>query len=323
VDHVARATAARHLTASELLYGGAVTPVRLAYLGTPALAVPPLHALVDAGHEVALVVTRDDRRRGRGSGTAPSPVKAAAIELGLPVTHTLGDVADAGVELGVVVAYGRIIPAGLLQRVPMVNLHFSLLPRWRGAAPVERAILAGDTETGVCVMAVDETLDTGPVYASEAVAIGPDEGLEELRGRLVAIGSRLLVGVLAGGAAHLPEPRPQAGEATYAEKILPHELELRWDRPAGELARVVRLGRAWTSFRARRLGVLDAGAVTGPAPGGPGAAGEPGTLVDGGVVCGGGTVLALRLVQPEGRRPMAFDDWVRGARPVPGERLDQ
>ena len=142
---------------------------RLAYLGTPEMAVPPLRALAGAGHDIALCVTRPDRRRGRGSLTTPSPVKEAATELGIPVSHDMDDVAGARVELAVVVAFGRIIPARLLAEVPMVNLHFSLLPRWRGAAPVERAILAGDRETGVCLMKVEEGLDTGPVYATRRV----------------------------------------------------------------------------------------------------------------------------------------------------------
>jgi methionyl-tRNA formyltransferase len=120
-------------------------------------------------------------------------VKAAALELGLPVSHAMEDVAEAGVELAVVVAYGRIIPVSLLDRVPMVNLHFSLLPRWRGAAPVERAILAGDHETGVCLMKVEEGLDTGPVYARRVVALGEDLDLAALRAELTEVGSALLV----------------------------------------------------------------------------------------------------------------------------------
>ena len=128
------------------------------------MAVPPLRALVGAGHDVALCVTRPDRRRGRGKEETPSPVKVAATELGIAVTHDMDDLTTAGVELAVVVAYGRIIPVRLLEQIPMVNLHFSLLPRWRGAAPVERAILAGDRQTGVCLMKVEEGLDTGPVY---------------------------------------------------------------------------------------------------------------------------------------------------------------
>lgn len=132
------------------------------------MAVRPLQDLVAAGHDIALCVTRPDRRRGRGGAVTPSPVKEAALDLGVPISHEMEDVAEAGVELAVVVAYGRIIPVTLLERVPMVNLHFSLLPRWRGAAPVERAILAGDRETGVCLMQLEEGLDTGPVYARSA-----------------------------------------------------------------------------------------------------------------------------------------------------------
>ena len=288
---------------------------RLAYLGTPELAVPPLRALVAAGHEVVLVVTRPDRRRGRGPATSPSPVKAAATDLGLPVTSDLAALAGSGAGLGVVVAFGRIIPADLLATLPMVNLHFSLLPRWRGAAPVERAILAGDAVTGVCLMAVAEGLDTGDVYARAEVPIG-DEPLEELRGRLVDLGSAMLVDLLAAGPGGLPEPVPQVGVPTYADKLQPAELELDWGRPAVELARVVRLGRAHTAFRGRRLGVLAARAVrTGADRGAP-----PGTLDDGAVLTGDGR-LALDRVQPEGGRPMAAADWWRGVRPEPGARL--
>ncbi len=312
-----------------------MTPVRLAYLGTPEVAVPPLRALVEAGHDVALVVTRPDRRRGRGGATSPSPVKQAAVELGLPVVHDLDALAGAGtgggnagtgVELGVVVAYGRLVPAPVLRRVPMVNLHFSLLPRWRGAAPVERAILAGDQSTGVCVMAVEEGLDTGPVYAARQVSIGPREHAGELRGRLVGLGSELLVDVLAGGATHLPEARPQVGEPTYAAKIGPAELELHWERPAAELARVVRLDRAWTTFRGRRLGVLRAEVVAAPvdrpsgAAGSPGRPPDPGSLLGDTVVTGDGA-LRLLSVHPAGGRPTDAPSWLRGARPVGGERL--
>jgi methionyl-tRNA formyltransferase len=264
---------------------------RLVYLGTPAEAVPPLRALVAAGHEVRLVVSRPDKRRGRGGGVAPSPVKAAALELGIPVTDRVDDVCEVGAELGVVVAFGQLIKPHVLARVPMVNVHFSLLPRWRGAAPVERAILAGDRETGVCLMALDEGLDTGPVYACERVAIGDDETAAELRDRLVALGTRMLCDLLAGP---LPEPRPQSGEPTYAAKIAPEELRLDWSRPAEELVRVVRVGGAWTTFRGRRLKVHRA--RVGP---------------DG--------RLELLEVQPEGGRRMSFADWARGARWQPGE----
>jgi len=164
---------------------------RLAYLGTPAMAVPPLQALARAGHDVVLCVTRPDKRRGRGGQTTPSPVKEAAIGLGIPVSHDLGDLSGSAAELAVVVAYGRIIPAALLDELPMVNLHFSLLPRWRGAAPVERAILAGDRETGVCLMKVEEGLDSGPVYAVRTVPVDDEVTLDELRTRLVDVASVL------------------------------------------------------------------------------------------------------------------------------------
>jgi methionyl-tRNA formyltransferase len=183
--------------------------VKLVYLGTPEMAVPPLRALVDAGHEVVLVVTRVDKRRGRGSGVSPSPVKAAALELGLPVSHDVDDAIVAaqeqGAELGVVVAFGQIIKPHVLDVLPMVNLHFSLLPRWRGAAPVERALLAGDEVTGVCVMALEEGLDTGGVYARREVPIGPETTAAELRGQLVDVGTQLLVDTLAEP---LGEPEP-------------------------------------------------------------------------------------------------------------------
>jgi len=168
--------------------------------------VPPLRGLVEGGFDVPLVVSGADRRRGRGSATSPSPVKAAALELGLPVTERVDDVLGVAADLGVVVAYGRLIRPHVLAEVPMVNLHFSLLPRWRGAAPVERALLAGDDETGVCLMQLEEGLDTGPVYGCERTAIGLEETLDELRGRLVQVGTDLLLRSLREG---LGEPTPQ------------------------------------------------------------------------------------------------------------------
>jgi methionyl-tRNA formyltransferase len=290
---------------------------RLAYLGTPDMAVPPLRALVEAGHDIALCVTRPDRRRGRGKEETPSPVKVAATELGLPVTHDMHDLATAGVELAVVVAYGRIIPLRLLEQVPMVNLHFSLLPRWRGAAPVERAILAGDRETGVCLMEVEEGLDTGPVYAVRTVPVDDDITLAALRVELVAVASALVVDALAQGVSGLPDPMPQEGEVTVADKITKEDLHLDWTRPAAEVKRVVRLGRAWTTFRGRRLTVLDV--ALGP-DGHEAGEHAPGVL-DGFVVATGSGSLLLRQVQPESRSPMSADEWLRGVRPAVGERL--
>ncbi len=288
---------------------------RLAYLGTPELAVPPLRALVGAGHHVVLCVTRPDRRRGRGGRTMPSPVKAAATELGVPVGHDIEDLASTDAELGVVVAFGRIIPARLLDVLPMVNVHFSLLPRWRGAAPLERAILAGDAETGVCLMKVEAGLDSGPVYAVRRVPLG-EATLAELRDELVDVGTAMLVESLRGGVAGLPTPEPQRGEITIAQKVSREDLCLDWARPAVQLARVVRLGRAWTTAGARRLTVLEARA----APSSEGPVHPPGT-VDGVTVATGEGVLVLRRVQPESRSPMSAEEWRRGAHLAPGQRL--
>ena len=296
---------------------------RLVFLGTPEAAVEPLRTLVQAGHDVALVVSRADKRRGRGSALVPSPVKAAATALGLEVTDTLDDALAVGAELGVVVAYGRIVPVAVLDRLPMVNLHFSLLPRWRGAAPVERAILEGDAETGVCLMAVEAGLDTGAVYAVEATAIGHEETADELRSRLVAIGCRLLEVHLAGGRAGLPTPRDQAGNPSYADKVAAHEHELDWSADAVQLRRVVRLGRAWTTFRGRRLRVLASGPSAGPSAdaGAVVSPPAPGELRGTEVGAGGGTSLVLRTVQPEGKRPMDADAWLHGIHPGADDRL--
>ena len=288
---------------------------RLAYLGTPAMAVPPLQALAKAGHDVVLCVTRPDKRRGRGGRTTPSPVKEAAIALGIPVSHDLGDLSGSAADLAVVVAYGRIIPAALLDELPMVNLHFSLLPRWRGAAPVERAILAGDRETGVCLMKVEEGLDSGPVYAVRTVPVDDEVTLDELRTRLVDVASVLTVETLANGLRGLPEPTPQRGKPTIATKITKEDLHLDWEAPAAQLKRVVRLGRAWTTFRGKRVTVLDATVDEVPSRGA-----QPGELDGTAVTTGDGTLL-LKRVQPESRSPMSALEWLRGVRPAAGERL--
>ena len=288
---------------------------RLAYLGTPAMAVPPLQALAKAGHDVVLCVTRPDKRRGRGGQTTPSPVKEAAIALGIPVSHDLGDLSGSAADLAVVVAYGRIIPAALLDELPMVNLHFSLLPRWRGAAPVERAILAGDRETGVCLMKVEEGLDSGPVYAVRTVPVDDEVTLDELRTRLVDVASVLTVETLANGLRGLPEPTPQRGKPTIATKITKEDLHLDWEAPAAQLKRVVRLGRAWTTFRGKRVTVLDATVDEVPSRGA-----QPGELHGTAVTTGDGTLL-LKRVQPESRSPMSALEWLRGVRPAAGERL--
>jgi methionyl-tRNA formyltransferase len=238
---------------------------------------------------------------------SPSPVKEAAIRRGIPVSHDVDEALSAGADLGIVVAFGRIIRPHVLAELAMVNLHFSLLPRWRGAAPVERALLAGDAETGVCVMQVEEGLDTGPVFACRTVPIAPDATLASLRAELVASGTELLLTTLAAG---LSDARPQVGEPTYADKLDPRELRLDWTRPAAELVRLVRVGGAWTTWHGRRVKVLSAA---------PAAADlRPGELA-GGVVGTGEGGLRLLAVQPEGRPVMPAEAWLRGIRPGPGE----
>ena len=268
--------------------------------------MPPLRALVDAGFEIALVVTRVDKRRGRGPQLMPSPVKAAAEELGLPVSHSIDDVMTAGADLGVVVAFGQLIKPHVLDVVQMVNLHFSLLPRWRGAAPVERALLAGDDQTGVCVMQLEEGLDTGPVFARVVVPIGVSTTAAQLRHELLEIGTRLLVDELRAG---LGESSPQQGEPTYAAKLRAEELQIDWTRPPIEVDRLVRLGGAWTTLHGRRLRILAAAVIDGDNP----ASNE---LIDDRV---GG--LRLITVQPEGKAPMQFDAFARGARLAESEPL--
>ncbi len=271
--------------------------MKLVYFGTPDMAVPPLKALIDAGHDVVRVITRVDKKRGRGSALSPSPVKAAAFELGLTVSHDPDEVLAAvgdGAELGVVVAYGRIIKPHLLSAIPMVNLHYSLLPRWRGAAPVERAILSGDTVTGVDVMRLEEGLDVGGIYAEERVPIGADITADELREQLTEVGCRLLVKVLDRPLVEwIDTAVAQVGDVVYASKLEKGESEIDWSRPELDVYRLVRIGGAWTTFRGKRLKILAAHVVEGQ--------------------------LIPTVVQPEGKAPMAFDAWRNGAQPAGDE----
>ncbi|TMK63812.1 MAG: methionyl-tRNA formyltransferase [Actinobacteria bacterium] len=293
--------------------------MRIVYLGTPADAVLPLRALHAAGHDVALVVTQPDRRRGRGGQLDASPVKTAALELGLEVRtperarELTEEVASLGAELGVVVAFGQLLRPALLDAIlgGFVNVHYSLLPRWRGAAPVERAILAGDAETGVSLMRLEEGLDTGPVYVTEPTAIDDEESAGELRVRLGEIATRLLLEWLP----KIPttEPVPQRGPPTYAEKLTVDEFRLDWARPAAELARVVRAGAprpgAWTTDGDARLKIGRARVVADAPEGPPGA-------THGSVVASGEGALELLLVQTEGKPWMAGEAWARGRRRI-------
>ncbi len=274
---------------------------RVAYIGTPAIAVDPLLKLVEEGYDIPLVVTGPDKRRGRGSSTSPSDVKREAERLGLNVSSNIDDLVSIDVDLAIVVAFGQLIPKHILDHVQMINIHFSLLPRWRGAAPLERAILAGDTKTGVCIMELEETLDTGGIYRCVEIPIGPNQTLEELRAKSVSEGVDLLLQSLEEG---LGSPTPQLGEPSYAHKISSSELEIDWGLSSEEILRLVRLGRAWTTVSGSRLRVHSAkiGSLTNL---------EIGQRKGLSVGSCDGTVELIE-VQPEGRKKMLAEDWMNG-----------
>ncbi|MFM8236938.1 MAG: methionyl-tRNA formyltransferase [Actinomycetota bacterium] len=290
--------------------------MRVAFLGSPDEAVVALRAIVAAGHDVAVVITRPDRRRRRGATPEATPVRRAADGLGIPVvTPETNDalvaaLRESGASVGVVVAYGRILPPDALSALPggLVNVHFSLLPRWRGAAPVERAILAGDPETGVCLMRVDEGLDTGPVFARAVVPIGPTATAGSLRVELAAVGATLLVEQLP----HLADrtPAPQVGPARSAPKVTVDEFRIDPYRDdAGTVDRLVRAGDprpgAWTVIDGERVKVLRVAVVAdaGVPPGVIDRAGVLGTPVGG---------VDLLEVRPDARRAMTGRAFVAG-----------
>ena len=293
---------------------------RVIFFGTPEIAVGPLRALVAAGFVVDLVVTGVDKRRGRGSQISPSPVKQAAIEFHIPVTH---DVADAialvtendtsangssGSFVGVVVAYGHIISRDALQVLPMINIHYSLLPRWRGAAPVERALLAGDEQTGVCIMQVVEQLDAGDILSSASTQISQTDTTASLRARLGEMATPLLIDVLSSGAT---TATPQSGDVVVAAKITPVDLEIDWSKPAVVVDRQVRVGGAFTFFNGKRFKVhsLKVSAEI--------FISESGNMVvvnDRVLVACGQGVIELVEVQPEGKPRISAQDWKKGAR---------
>ncbi len=282
--------------------------MRVAFLGTPEAAVPTLRALVKAGHDVDVVLTRPDRRRGRGGQLSASPVKVAAQSLGLEVAHRLSELEGRSLERGIVVAYGALIPGAVLERLPMLNVHFSLLPRWRGAAPVERAILAGDEETGVSVMTLEVELDTGPVHLERRVAVA-DKTLAQLMGELSLVGAEALVDVLASRSL-LSHATPQSGEVVYATKLTKEDFHLVPSLASDQLLRSGRRGRAFTCGEERRLLVESATRsddieVT---------AGHVARLGDRVVLGAQRGSLELVRVRPEGKATMDALAWFSGAR---------
>jgi methionyl-tRNA formyltransferase len=297
--------------------------MRVIFAGTPEAAVPSLDALAASAHEVVQVVTRPPAPLGRKRVLTPSPVDARAEELGLPVLRAsrLGAPETATLtaldaDLAVIVAYGALVAEPLLSapRLGWINLHFSLLPRWRGAAPVQRAIIAGDTTTGVDVFRLEAGLDTGPVLASEPVAIGALETAGNLLARLAGIGATVLVDVvdrLADGSAVAV---PQEGEPTLAPKLVLADGRLDWAEPADRVLARVRgctpEPGAWTIAGERRLKVLEAAPARDAAPLQPGAVALDAARVV--VGCAEGALELVR-VQPEGRGAMPADAWLRGA----------
>jgi methionyl-tRNA formyltransferase len=293
-----------------------LTRLRLAFLGTPEFAVPSLEALIGAGHEVAAVYSQPPRPAGRGHKLRPSPVHEAAAAAGIEVRtpRTLRDseeqrrFAALDLDAGIVVAYGLILPRPILAapRRGCINVHASLLPRWRGAAPIHRALLAGDAETGVTIMQMDEGLDTGPMLLSEKVPIGPRDTTRTLHDRLAALGARLLVEALERRPAPVPQP---ADGATYAAKVAKEEGRLDWRRDAAALERAVRALDAWFELGGERVKVLEAAVEPG--------AGPPGTVLDDrlAIACGTG-VFRPAILQRAGRGPAALEAFLRGF-PVP------
>lgn len=308
--------------------------MRLVFMGTPETAVPTLRRCLADGHEVAAVWTQPDRPSGRGNKLHASPVKEFALAHNLTVEQpqkikteeTRALFAAHAADVAVVVAYGRILPASLLHapRRGCVNVHFSLLPKYRGAAPVNWAIVRGETETGVTTMLIDEGLDTGALLLQQATEIGADETAPQLLARLADMGADLLGTTLAQFDAL--EPRPQRdGDATYAPILQREDGLIDWTLSADEIERRVRGLQPWpnahTLFRGQRLVVWRAAAQLPDT-----AQHEPGAVVvahgdEFVVACGAGRALRLLEVQPEGRRRMGVRDFMNGVRVQTGERL--
>jgi len=306
--------------------------MRLIFAGTPEFAAVALEALHAAGHDIALVLTQPDRPAGRGLKLRPGPVKTLALRLGLPVYQPEGlkseaarqPIADAGCELMVVAAYGLILPQAVLDlpRLGCVNIHASLLPRWRGAAPIQRAILAGDRVTGISLMQMEAGLDTGPILAKAALAIEPEDTAGSLHDRLAALGAREIVALLPRLAAGQVQPVAQDDRlAVYADKIRKEEARIAWTRPAVEIHRQVRafnpLPGAWTQIEGEAVKIWRAQRSSGQ--------GRPGEVLSvsaaGIVVACGEEALCLAELQRAGGRRLAAAAFLSGQPLRPGSRL--
>lgn len=291
-------------------------------MGTPDFSVPVLQSLVDAGHEVVAVYCQPPRPAGRGKKERPSPVQVSAERLGLPVRHPLNFIdpdeiksfEELNADIAVVVAYGLILPQAVLDAPKMgcLNIHASLLPRWRGAAPIHRAIMAGDAKTGVCIMQMEKGLDTGPVLLRDETDIPATDTTSSLHDRLADMGAQLIVRALD----RLPDLTPEVQSAdgvTYATKIDKAEARINWSKPAAEVDRLIRglspFPGAWFEVDGQRVKVLDSRVADGQ--------GAAGTVLDEilTVACGTGAVQLLRL-QRAGKGAMDATDFLRGL-PLP------
>lgn len=303
--------------------------MRIVFMGTPDFAVPVLDAFLKAGDEVIAVYSQPPRPAGRGQKLTPSPVQAFAEQHGLAVRNPVSlktpeaqaEFAALKADAAIVVAYGLLLPKAVLDapKHGCFNLHASLLPRWRGAAPIQRALMAGDTETGVCAMQMDVGLDTGPVLLRETVKIAPRMTVSELHDELVRVGAPLMVRAVHDFAAGKIQPQPQPTEGvTYAAKLLKDEGRIDWTKPAFEIDRTVRalnpgIGTHF-EISGERIKLLAAEPVSG--------SGAAGTALDdaGTIACGDGALRLLRLQRP-GKTPVAIGDFLRGL-PLPkGTRL--
>jgi methionyl-tRNA formyltransferase len=305
-------------------------PLRLIFMGTPDFAVPTLKALMTAGHDIAAVYTRAAKPGGRrGLDLVPTPVERAARELGLPVLtpKTLRDEAAQAeirahqADAAVVVAFGLILPQPVLEapRLGCFNVHASLLPRWRGAAPINRAIMAGDAESGVTIMQMDQGLDTGAMVMAESVSIEPDMTAGELHDALAPLGADLMLHALAAAERGLLSLTPQPGAGvTYAAKISKDETRVDWTKPWQHVHDHIRglspFPGAWFEFGGVRVKALRSTKGEG--------SGAPGAVLDEHltVACGGGAV-RLTQVQREGKKPMSADEFLRGTPLKPGAQL--
>ncbi|MEW2918138.1 methionyl-tRNA formyltransferase [Ruegeria sp. ANG10] len=301
--------------------------MRVIFMGTPDFSVPVLDALVEAGHEIASVYCQPPRRAGRGKKDRPTPVHARAEALGLAVRHPVSlkspEEQDAFVALNadvaVVVAYGLLLPQPILDAPVQgcLNIHASLLPRWRGAAPIHRAIMSGDAETGICIMQMEAGLDTGPVLLRQVTRIGPQETTAQLHDRLAPMGADLIVNALARLPELTPEPQPEDG-VTYASKIDKAEARVDWARPAVDVDRQIRglspFPGAWTLIGGDRVKLLASKLAEGQ--------GAPGEVLNDTlrVACGEGAIDLLRL-QRAGKGAQDTETFLRGWPVVAGTCL--